>query len=132
MGFCPDEVTYRLKFVNPAMRGLIVEAREAPLGVILDVMRLGSDPENMNKNELKAVDELFCAFVQSIVEWNLEDRDGVPIPVGMDGLRRYGLGFGMDLAMAWANAGVDISGPLGRRSNAGQPSGAVSIPMETL
>jgi hypothetical protein len=132
MGFCPDDTVYRLKFVSPAMRGLIVEAKEPPLGIILDVMRLGDDPTNMNKADLKSVDELFHSFVQSVVSWNMEDKDGTPVPITMDGLGRYGLRFALDLAMAWANAGVDIPAPLGNRSTNGLQSGEVSIPMESL
>lgn len=131
MGFTPEEVVYRLKFVDPAMRGLIVEAREAPLGTILDVMQIGTDPGKMTSEQLKAVYNLFSTFVDSIVSWNLEDKNGTPVAISLDGLRSYGFRFAMDLAVVWSNAGVEVSAPLEKRSTNGSPSVAASIPMET-
>jgi hypothetical protein len=133
MGFCPEETIYRLRFTNPDMQGLIVEAREAPLGIILDVVRLKDiDPKRMTTDDLKVVNELFIAFVESVVEWNLEDKSGVAVPITLEGLRRYGKQFAFNLALTWANAGADVPAPLENRSNNGQPSVAASIPMETL
>jgi hypothetical protein len=73
-------------------------------------------------------------FVDHLIEWNLEDEDGQPLPTTSEAVR----GVDKDLIAALNNAwiqsliGVHAADPLPESSPSGEPSQVESIPMEAL
>jgi hypothetical protein len=72
-------------------------------------------------------------FYDALVEWNLEDTDGKPVPVNAAHTRSNRIIAA--LTTAWIEAvssGVHSNDPLPESSPSGEPSLEASIPMETL
>lgn len=96
-------------------------------------------------------------LVANVVEWNLEDEDGIGVPVALAqcvksrtevderwrcsqhqeeenrceivGLMAEDVAFGMDIIMAWMDGMSSVAAPLDRNSPSGRPSPVASIPM---
>ncbi len=74
-------------------------------------------------------------FGDALIEWNLEDEDGKPIPCTRDGLFSIDNDLALALATEWMDrlgGKVDESGPLPQSSPSGEPSLVASVPMEAL
>lgn len=73
-------------------------------------------------------------FVDHLIEWNLEDEDGKPLPTTMDAVRNLDKGLVAALNNAWISTliGVHDADPLPESSLSGEPSLVESVPMEAL
>jgi hypothetical protein len=131
MGYRRPVKAYRLKFEQEDMAGLEVTARSLPLGEFLKVTELAS----LDKDDpaaAKSAGELFRLFASSLLEWNLEDGFGDPVPATYAGVLAQDLDFMMAIILAWVGAMSDVDGGLGKGSSSGGTSGLEqSIPMET-
>lgn len=125
-GFVRDTV-YVLNFDDAQYEGLIVKARSAPVGRLVELAAL---VDKVNATE--SLDELLSGFAKSLISWNLETPDGEPVPATLESLREQDFEFVIDIVMAWMDAVASVAGPLGKRLAAGKASAAVSIPMEPL
>ncbi len=123
MGYKRPVKRFRLVFdteAMPDMNGLEVIARSVPLGVFMDVTGLDGSAE---KRGAKVV-ELFAGC---LVEWNLEEEDGSPVPATLEGLKSQEMGFVAEITKAWMNAIAGVSPPLNGSSPGGAPSLEASL-----
>lgn len=154
MGFTPKRKRYNLKFENEDYAGLKVSMTGSNLGEVLDSMNIGalmSKGDELSREardaktpdqqmaiakktaEVAAVtDQFYRNFADHLIEWNVEEPPGTPVPPTFEGVKTQEMGFISDILMAWRTAvqGVepDLSGP----SNSGQPALEASLPMEPL
>lgn len=124
MGYVREPTVYRLRFEDPAMNGLIVRVAGLTTGELLELVRLGSDPGEVEK--------LFRLFAAKLVDWNLEQPEGVSVPATYEGVLSQEDGFVLQLIDAWQEAVAGVPAPLARTSGGGRPSPVASIPMVPL
>lgn len=148
MGYQKKTKVYVLKFQDEELEGLVVKAKSVSIGSLLgliDASKLGRG--SLNPEDLSKLDGLFDTFASALLEWNLENEDGEPVtfdPIKVDGVREtpreakarvlkeQDLDFALDLIMAWLDAIVGVTGPLGQQSSGGNQSPEEPINMETL
>jgi hypothetical protein len=83
--------------------------------------------------KLAAADELFGEAAQCLVAWNLEDRDGNPVPATREGIAGQDVTLVMGLLQEWVQATASVDTPLPPGSNGGpKPMPEESIPMAPL
>jgi hypothetical protein len=126
MGYRPKRKIYTLEFEDPDLDGLIVKVRGLNTGQILDIDTAREDGGD------EAIRGLLELLATQIVEWNVEDEEGQPVPATLDGIRAQELAFNMAIIDAWQNAVTGVPAPLEQPSTDGEQSMEASIPMETL
>lgn len=137
MGFTRNR-TFRLKFEDPSMDGLEVVARSVKLKQVLRLMKLADKKERSPEQ----IEEMLDLFQAGLVSWNVEDdvlgQDGqptgdkVPVPANRAGIDSQEFDFIFEIILAWMDALMGVSSPLGKRLPSGATSLEGSIPMETL
>jgi|SRR6188508_330762 len=125
MGFKLGRV-YVLEFEGvPAMEGAIVKLRSPSIDTL--------DSLTSMKNA-----EVWKVMADHVIEWNLEDADGNPIPVTVDGITQNMEPQVPTLILRhWYRAARGVTAPLEPISSDGEQSQeeestAPSMPMETL
>jgi hypothetical protein len=127
VGYRKPVKAYHLKFED--MPGFEVTARSLPLGEFLHVTELAGLGKD-DPGAAKAGGELFRVFAASLMEWNLEDDFGDPVPATADGIMAQELDFMMRIVLAWVSAMSDVDTPLpGGSSGGGTSALEQSIPM---
>lgn len=107
------------------LEGLRVKVRSTTVGVMQDVLDTARD-------EGQGVDEMLEHFVGCLIEWNLTDDDGEPVPHDPAAIKaKVDREYLIEILRAWQRAVVGVQAPLRRRSPSGGLSPVVSIPMET-
>lgn len=136
MGYRRPRKTYRLVFDDPEYAGLEVRMAGLSVGEFTRLTAalgpVSDDPAALAASASAGTGEVIAAFTRSIIEWNLEEDDGRPVPVTAEGVNGQDTGFVMTIIMAWmdAIAGVD---PISRASaNGGGTAPLGLVPMETL
>lgn len=129
MGYKREGTVFRLKFSEPDMDGLQVDAKSLPLGKMLRVIELSG---SVDATDTDAVRELFGAFADALAGWNLEDENDNPVPATLEGLYEQDFDFVLKVVLAWVEAIAGVSAPLGNGSGSGAQSLADSMPMEAL
>ena len=131
-GYRRKSTILRLHFDDPEYNGLVVKVKSAPIGQLLGLTALaGTDPQNFNPDDLAKVNGMFEVFANRLVEWNLEDESGQPVPATLEGIHSQDGVFVLTIVLTWISAVVGVASPLGPSSSNGQPSPGLSIPMET-
>jgi hypothetical protein len=121
MGYKLQKKLLKLRFEE--YEGLIVKAKSASLGQVLGLMDLAQmDREKITVEDKQRLDELFRLFAAKLVEWNLEDEDGVSVPPTHEGLMDQEMDFVLDIVMGWLEMLVKVPDPLDKRSGAGSES----------
>ncbi len=118
------EVPLVLDFTGGTYEGAEVRLRgDLPLRMLFHLERLGEEGK---------IKELITELGENVLmDWNLEDKDGVPIPATADGLMSQSTTFGMVILEKWTGAlktGDKKAGhsPLGGTSPNGDTSAALS------
>lgn len=128
-GYRRPAKVYRLKFADEDMAGLEVMARSLPLGEFLKVSELAGAVDDA-QGMASSAGQLFRVFAGSLMEWNLENDFGDPVPADLDGVLSQDLDFIMKIVMAWVSAMSDVDTPLPNGSSNGATSALEhSIPM---
>lgn len=130
MGY-QDIDRYVLKFED--RDGLEVTVDGISTGDLLDVAGWAAQVKDSKDaaGNLDAVGKLMGMLATALVEWNVEDRHGKPVPVTLAGLRSLKLTLVMDIVNAWMAAQTQVDEDLGKGSDSGPGSGLErSIPME--
>lgn len=134
MGYKRPKKVYKIVFEQKGMAGLEVRARSVSLGQILDLVNLAelADPNRRANmlDDMGKLKHLFEGLASALVDWNLEDEDGTPVPATLEGLYSQDMEFGLDVALAWMDAVMGVSAPLERPSSSGGPSLEASLPMD--
>ncbi|MFI0768629.1 hypothetical protein ACH4TQ_27640 [Streptomyces sp. NPDC021218] len=126
MGYRPKRKTYTLSFEDPDFNGLEVKVHGLNTGQMLDL-----DTAREEGSE-EAIRDMLQLLADQLIEWNVEDDEGRPVPTTFDGIRTLDLDFNWAIINAWQAAVAEVPAPLEQPSTAGEPSVEASIPMETL
>lgn len=136
MGYRRKGTVFKLIFEDPEMEGLIVKARNPSMGDMFEVMNFrnlsGINRKNISSEDMIRIREMFEFFGKFIVEWNLEDEQGNPVPCDVQGLLSQDLAFVFPIITTWLGALQGIDNPLKEKSNGGLPLEVGEIPTETL
>lgn len=132
MGYVPQRRTFKLRFEDEDMQGLQVRARSVPLGTFLDLVKLldVADTSSVNREDARKVDQLFAGFAKALVDWNLEEPEGVPVPATFEGLKSQDIDFSLHIVRAWIGALTQVPDFLANGSSGGGRSLELSMPME--
>jgi hypothetical protein len=124
MGFRPKRKIYKLDFTGTDYEGLEVSMRGPTVGEELEIETLRSQDGGGR--------EIFKMMTGLLVEWNVEDEAGEPVPTTFDGVCTQEAVFVMAILNATQQAASGVPDPLPDSSPSGEPSQVVSIPMEPL
>jgi hypothetical protein len=123
----------KLRFEEEEFNGLEVMMKPVDVGMYLNIAHLakivGSQvrPEDMDR-----LNDLFVAFADHLISWNLEEEDGTPVPATFEGVKSYEIDFMLRIIGAWLSTVGGVPRPLGKASPNGESSPELSIPMEAL
>ena len=112
MGYRREPRRIRLVFDDPEMDGLEVVTRSVPLGTFMAMIESSSD-------NAKATQLINDFAAHALVEWNLEDNDGHPVPPTLAGLKTQEIDFVMQIVRTWLEAVGTASDPLALASSNG-------------
>lgn len=127
MGYVPKRKIYRLQFEDAEMDGLEVRMRGLSTGQYLDLVGLKQEAEGGGE-----AGELFGFMAERMVDWNVTEEDGTPVPADLEGIRAQDMAFSMAIVNAWTTAMAGVPAPLEQPSTSGESSLEASIPMEVL
>lgn len=131
MGFKVERTHYRLRFEDPEYEGLVVTARSTSTGTVLSMQKLIGAEKDI-ATAAPAMRTLMQTFADSLVEWNLEEEDGSPIPMTYEGVAGLEPSFLKMLIAAWSKAVAGVMPPLPPSSPNGRPFPEASLPMAVL
>jgi hypothetical protein len=133
MGFTVPRRIYKLEFDGEKYAGIVVRVRAMSFATLLDIENMRRSDEMADRAEMRAqLDEFHGIFVDHLVDWNLEEEDGAPVPLTVEGLRSQEGSFVTSIIAAWRDTPTEVPAPLGRPSSDGDPSVELSVPMESL
>lgn len=130
MGYKVKRKAYRLRFEDPDMDGLVVLVRGMNTGKFIEFQNAKAKQEDAGPDEMSPTEEMCRMFIDALIEWNLEDDDGNPLPPTMESLESLDLDFSMAMVNAWPDAVKGVSDPLPQTSTGGSTSVEASIPMD--
>lgn len=126
MGYRPKRKVFTLEFEGEEYKGLEVKIRGLNTGQMIDLDTARADGTD------EAVLAILQLMADRLVEWNVEDDGGQPVPTTFDGVRSLDLDFNWAIIDAWQNAVAGVAAPLDEPSTSTDGSLVASIPMETL
>ena len=134
MGYVRKRRNYRLLFEDPEFEGLEVVAKSASVADYRRIAELatrefGNTP---SAEDLVEMDNLYRAFAEVLVEWNLEEEDGTPVPATLEAVLQQDLPFVQRIVLAWMEAVAGIAAPLPTPSADSERFPEESLPMEVL
>lgn len=133
MGYKRQAKVFKLKFEDPEMEGLVVRVRSVKLGKLMNLVRaMDLDTARLSSGDLDVIDDVFRTFTEALVDWNLEDEKGEPVPTTMEGVYSQELDFVMEVIAAWVEVLTGVSSPLAKGSTDGRTFQEASLPMEAL
>ncbi|MDN3244165.1 hypothetical protein [Streptomyces sp. ZSW22] len=124
MGYRPKRRIFRLDFSGTDWEGLEVSMRGLTVGEELELGDL--------RGQQGGGTRWFEILTGLLVEWNVEDDQGNPVPTTFDGVRTQDSAMVMAILDALQTAASGVSDPLPQTSPGGEPSPAVPIPMAPL
>lgn len=133
-GFRRQRRQFRLRFEDDSqgLLGLVATVNSVSVGSMLELVELADMADEVTVEGLKAVGDLFAMFAGALVEWNLEEEDGTPVPTTVAGVKSLDMDQAMALVKKWMEAAAGVAGPLGPTSTGGEPSAVLDLPMEPL
>lgn len=126
MGYRPKRKIYTLEFDGEEYEGLEVKIRGLNTGQVMDIDTARQDGGDA------AIVAMLQLMADQLVEWNVEDDDGAPVPTTFEGVRSLDIDFNWAIIDAWQNAAAGVPAPLESASTSTAPSLVASIPTETL
>jgi hypothetical protein len=121
-GFRRPAKVYKLRFEDDDMAGLEVRARSVPLGQFLELGAVADATSGLapvSSEQFGAIRDLFAGFAAALVEWNLEDETGQPVPATLEGVLAQDFEFMLAIVTAWMDAIAGVSAPLPSSSSRG-------------
>jgi hypothetical protein len=142
MGFRPEPTIYKLVFEeDTGLAGLTVRARSCTIGEFTEMLRGSTDAEldfssisdddpmkalsavrDYGRAAAAANDKTFAMFAKYLVEWDLEDFDGTPIPATLEGILSVEKPVLNKIIAAWHTAMMVVDTPLPKASTNGRSS----------
>lgn len=126
MGHKRNPKIYHLKWEDGDYEGLEVHVRSMTMGQLISA-RTGKGYNG--KDDIGGSVELLA---DRIVDWNLEDEDGTPVPVTLEAMHEEDDDLILAIISRWMEAVAGVSAPLDETSNSGATSPVASIPTEAL
>lgn len=126
MGFKRNPKIYRLKWEDGDYAGLEVNIRSLTMGQLIEAK---SGKSASGKDGLEGTVELLA---DRILDWNLEDEDGTPVPATLEAMKGEDDDLILDIINRWMEAVSGVPAPLDETSNSGEISQVASIPTEAL
>jgi hypothetical protein len=128
MGFKRQKIRVRVEFDSGPYEGLWVEMRALTVGGVTDLMGLASVDVTDGVAVGRAAEPMIEVFSENLLDWNLEEEDGTPIPATRREAR--GIHFAMMVAIfqEWISGETGVSAPLETRP----PAGVAGLPMTPL
>ena len=131
--FTPPKTIYRLDFEGTELEGLEVRMRGGKLRTVFEVAPLvGVTEETATASDVQASLEQYVMLADHLVEWNVDDDMGNPVPPTLEGLQSQEVRHVNMIAAAWQRAQVDVPTPLAHGSNSGPLPDVLTIPMESI
>lgn len=125
MGYRPPRKIYKLDFAGTEYEGLEVSMRGVTVGEELEQESRRGTPGFGRY--------IFDLMASLLVEWNVEDDNGEPVPATRDGVLTQDSTMVQSILEALQAAVSGVPDPLPQSLPSGEPSPAVSeIPMEAL
>lgn len=124
------EREYKLEFEDPQYAGLEVIATGISIDATILLAELGEREVNTQTENLAKVMQSTQMFLDHVVRWNWEYKDGTPVPITLAAVRAHDWDLANAMAKAWREATIGVTAPLGDGSNDGPPFPEESIPME--
>ncbi len=112
--------TYVLKFDDPELEGLVVKMRAVTVEEVLEWIAISGLREELETAS------------RYLIEWNLEEEDGTPVPCTLESLLKQDKEFVAAIITAMLQAAAGVSAPLVPPSTNGGQSLELSIPTEAL
>lgn len=131
MGFTPNRKLFKLVFEGE-LAGLEVLARSSSVVVYKRIAGYANRPfaSPPTDEDLEALADLYAAFAAVLVEWNLEEPQGVPVPATLDGVETQEPGLVNAIVTAWLDAVAEDLG--GGSAQAAVAELEASLPMELI
>lgn len=126
MGYKPKRKIYTLAFEGEEYEGLEVKIRGLNTGQVMDIDAARADGGD------SAIVAMLQLMAEQLVEWNVEDDEGQPVPTTFEGVRSLDIDFNWAVIDAWQNAAAGVKDPLDSDSTSTELSLVASIPTETL
>lgn len=147
MGFTPRRTVYVLDFTGTQDEGLEVRMTASTIGAMFDAPELlgikqgidAMDPADesaaavrlMLDGAARMLEEI-SAIADHLVSWNIDGKDGRPLPADLEGLKTLETPFVTRIARAWQAAMTDVAPPLPDGSGTGASADLTGIPMTTV
>jgi hypothetical protein len=113
MGYTPPRKIYRIEPDDGHQyHGLVVRIRSVPLGQFLALSELADAATAM-----AGMKDLFGELGAALVDWNVTDDEGLPVPATAAGLHSQDFDFGMFIFGEWLDAMGGVPAPLEPRPN---------------
>lgn len=121
MGYVPRKKTFDLDFTGTEHEGLEITVTDMTTDELISM------PDETTH------EALVTSFAGQLASWNLESPDGKPLAPTLENVRKQDRSMNQLVIRVWLDTlnGVP-SAPLPENSPSGEPSPAVSIPMEPL
>ncbi len=137
MGHKVVRTVYKLRFEDGPLAGSVIRGRSISTDGFLEIARLqeAARAESAAGNtgaQLAATEALFDRIAAVLVDWDLEEEDGTPIPCTRAGLGILEPSMTGSLIDAWMEAVQGVPPPLAPGSPNGGPSLEPFIPMAPL
>ena len=142
MGYVRRRPHYRLVFEDPECAGLEVVAKSTSVAAYQTIAEFAAGISTPpTPEEIGRLNELYEAFAQVLVSWNLEepilDDQGAEvgtraIPATLAGLNSQDLPFVLMIIHAWMETVAGVTADLGRPSVDGVQELEASMPMRVL
>lgn len=145
-GFTPKRRVYVLHFEgDEELEGLIVRARSAPIGMMLQLgemvgqirdLPLGGAQGDLDVAAVSAslgvMRTIIDLYAQVLISWNYQDEHGTPVPATAEGMATLDPAHLMRIIRAWQTVVAEAPADLGNGSSGGGLSAAPPLPMEPL
>lgn len=116
------------------LHGLVVQVKSLSVEGLLQLAGLAAKltaPDVTPAEQAAQAPALFAEFSKRLVQWNLEEDDGTPVPATAEGVAAQDFEFVLQIVLAWMEAVASVGSPLPNGSQTAPPPG-LSIPMEPL
>lgn len=124
-GYRGGKKIYKLTFEDQDMAvddgvELVIRARAVSFRKLLDLAKidtsiLGQHVTELSEEDVEMLIGLLTDFAGCIVEWNLTDDEGQPVPTTVDGLLDQDPAWVLRVFMAWFQSIASVPSPLGAR-----------------
>lgn len=123
---------YHLQFEDDDMAGFECLMTGVSLKEFIEISALAAQLEEPDGRTQENIRKQYQTLANCLIEWNLDDDKGKPVPCTYDGLARQDFDFVMQIMLGWMKAISSVSPPLQDDSNSGATSQERSLGLAGL